>query len=86
MTPSSESDQTVSEKTREFSVLNVASAKWKTRSLKTSEFDQSNTSEFDQNVSQKISEVFISEFSGLGIVENVKFGGEKDILRDFREL
>ena len=48
----------------------------------TSEFDQNNTSEFDQNASQKISKVFISEFSGLGIVENGKFGGEKNILRE----
>ena len=54
--------------------------------MESSEFDQSNTSEFDQNASQKISEVFISEFSGLGMVENVKFGGKKNILRDFREL
>ena len=50
------------------------------------EFDQSNTSEFDQNASQIISEAFISEFSGLCIVENGKFRGEKNILRDFREI
>ena len=54
--------------------------------MENSEFDQSNTSEFDQNASQKISEVFISELLGLGIVENGKFGGEKNIIRDFREL
>ena len=39
--------------------------------MENSEFDQSNTSEFNQNASQKISKVFISEFSGLGkIVQN----------------
>ena len=51
------------------------SAKWKTRSWKASEFDQS-TSEFDQNASEKISEVFISELSVLGMVLNGKLGGK----------
>ena len=62
------------------------SAQWKTRSWKTSEFDQS-TLEFNQNASEKISEVFISEFSVLGMVQNRKLGGKKprrNILRGFR--
>ena len=61
-------------------------AKWKSRSWKTSEFDQS-TSEFDETTSEQISEVFISEFSVLGIVQNGKLGVEnlgKLILRGFR--
>ena len=50
--------------------------------------DQS-TSEFDQNVSEKISEVFISEFSVLGTVQNGNLGVEKpgkNILRGFRDF
>ena len=64
------------------------SAKWKIRSWKTSEFDQS-TSEFDETTSEQISEVFNSDFSVLGIVQNGKLGVEnlgKLILRGFREL
>ena len=62
------------------------SAKWKSRSWKTSEFDQS-TSEFDETTSAQISEVFNSDFSVLGIVQNGKLGVEnlgKLILRGFR--
>ena len=44
--------------------------------LENPEFNQS-TSEFVENTSEKISEVFISEFSVLGIVQNGKLGGEK---------
>ena len=47
------------------------------------------TSEFDQNASEKNSEVFISEFSLLGMVQNGKLGVEKprkNILRVSREL
>ena len=51
------------------------SAKWKCRSWKTSEFDQS-TSEFDETTSEQISEVFNSDFSVLGIVQNGKLGVE----------
>ena len=64
------------------------SAKWKTRGWKTSEFNQS-TSEFDQNASEKISEVYISQFSVLGKAQNGKLGVKRprtNILRDFREL
>ena len=43
------------------------SAEWKSRSWKTSEFDQS-TSEFDETTTEQISEVFNSDFSVLGIV------------------
>ena len=62
------------------------SAKWKSRSWKTSEFDQS-TSEFDETTSEQISEVFNSDFSVLGTVQNGKLGVEnlgKLILRGFR--
>ena len=62
------------------------SAKWKSRSWKTSEFDQS-TSEFDETTSEQISEVFNSKFSVLGIVQNGKLRVEnlgKLILRGFR--
>ena len=62
------------------------SAKWKSHSWKTSEFDQS-TSEFDETTSEQISEVFNSDFSVLGIVQNGKLGVEnlgKLILRGFR--
>ena len=64
------------------------SAKWKSRSWKTSEFDQS-TSEFDETTSDQISEVFNSDFSVLGIVQNGKLGVEnleKLILRGFSEF
>ena len=44
-------------------------SKRKSRSWKTSEFDQS-TSEFDETTSEQISEVFNSDFSVLGIVQN----------------
>ena len=64
------------------------SAKWKTRSWKTSEFDQSTSgSEFDETTSEQISEVFNSDFSVLGMVRNGKLGVEnlgKLILRGFR--
>ena len=62
-------------------------AKWKTRSWKTSKFDQS-TSEFDQNASEKISEVYIQVFS-FGYCAKWKTWSEKtseNILWDFREL
>ena len=61
-------------KTSEFDLIHhrfECSAKWKTRSWKTSKVGQS-TSEFDQNTSEKICEVFISEFSVLAIVQNRK--------------
>ena len=64
------------------------SAKWKSRSWKTSEFDQSTSgSEFDETTSEQISEVFNSDFSVLGMVQNGKLGAEnlgKLILRGFR--
>ena len=62
-------------------------AKWKTRSWKTSEFDQ-RTSEFNQNASEKISKVFISEFSVLGTVqmENLEEKTSENILRGFRDF
>ena len=56
--------------------------------MENSEFDQS-TPEFDQNASEKISEVFFSEFSVLDMVQNGKLGGEKprkNILRGFRDF
>ena len=52
------------------------SAQWKTRRWKTSEFDQS-TLESNQNASEKISKVFIFEFSVLGMVQNGKLGEKK---------
>ena len=56
--------------------------------LKTSKFDQC-TSEFDQNASEKISEVFVFQFSVLGTVQNGKLGVEKsreNVLRGFRDF
>ena len=85
----SEFDQTALEKTRGFDLRVFrfeCGAKWKSRSWKTSEFDQS-TSEFDETTSEQISEVFNSDFSVLGIVQNGKLGAEnlgKLILRGFR--
>ena len=80
----SEFDQTAFEKTPSFPFR--VGAKWKPRSWRTLESDQS-TSEFDQHASEKKSEVFISEFSVLGRVQNGKLGVEKpwkNILRGFR--
>ena len=58
------------------------------RSWKTSEFDQSTSgSEFDETTSEQISEVFNSDLSVLGMIQNGKLGVEnlgKLILRGFR--
>ena len=57
-------EQTALEKTQRFSSPSFPFWVW--CKMENSEFDQS-TSEFDQNASEKISEVYISEFPVLGI-------------------